>query len=102
VAYGLGNFISNLPVPDGIWTEETRDGIVVTVEIDRSGPRPRLSRPVARPLWVDRAAGWVVRDLATAAESEELMSRIGADIKRSWQRTARVVGEYLPDSDLSR
>jgi hypothetical protein len=102
VAYGLGNFISNLPVPDGIWTEETRDGIVVTVEIDRSGPRPRLTRPVARPIWVDRAAGWVVRDLATAAESEELMSRIGADIERSWQRTARVVGEYLPDSDLSR
>jgi poly-gamma-glutamate synthesis protein (capsule biosynthesis protein) len=96
VAYGLGNFISNLPVPDGIWTEATQDGIVITVEIDRSGITPRLMRPVARPLWVDRAAGWVVRDLATAAESENLMARIGTDARQSWQRTAQVVGEYLP------
>jgi poly-gamma-glutamate capsule biosynthesis protein CapA/YwtB (metallophosphatase superfamily) len=95
VAYGLGNFISTMPVPGSIWPPSSRDGIVVTIEIDRSGSRPRLTTPVARPLWVDHDAGWVVRDLATTAESENLMSRIGNEVRQSWQRTARVVGDYL-------
>lgn len=100
VAYGLGNFISNLPVPGGVWTEESRDGIVLTVEIERHGGQPRLAQPVARPLWVDRDAGWVVRDIATAWESDPLRARLGTDLQRSWQRTARVVGDFLPASSI--
>lgn len=97
VAYGLGNVISNLPVPDGIWTEATRDGIVLEVVVERDGEGgTHIAAPVARPVWVDRDAGWVVRDVATALDRPDLVERLGPQLEASWKRTAAVVDGYLP------
>ncbi len=99
VAYGLGNFISNMPIVDGDFAgEATRDGIVleVTFGADDADPSPHVLSLVARPIWVDRDAGWVVRDVWSARTEPDLHARVGRNLDESWQRTAAVVGPFLP------
>ena len=54
-----------------------------------------IEAPIARPVWVDRDAGWVVRDLAVAVTDPELVARLGPELEHSWVRTAAVVGVFL-------
>jgi poly-gamma-glutamate synthesis protein (capsule biosynthesis protein) len=99
VAFGLGNFISNMPTDHPVWDESTRDGIVLEVELRRGQATPSgvaISGLVARPIWVDEDAGWVVRDVAAARLDPSLTARIGPELDDSWRRTASVVGAFLP------
>ncbi len=99
VAYGLGNFISNMPIADSEFTSEaTRDGLVLEVEFGADGADPQLhiTSIVARPTWVDRDAGWVVRDVWSGLLEPELSARLGGDLDESWRRTAAIVGPFLP------
>jgi hypothetical protein len=102
VAYGLGNVLSNMPLGSGPFTgADTGDGVVLEAVLDPSligagPPGSAVTQLVARPVWVDRAAGWVVRDLASARRDPVLMASIGAEVEASWARTAAVVGAYLP------
>lgn len=98
VAYGLGDFVSNMPPPGSIWTEDTRDGIVVEIDIvDVDAPSgPRFTTPVAHPIWVDKSAGWVVRDVAAALARPDLVARVGGELVASWKRTTAVVGAWVP------
>jgi hypothetical protein len=96
VAYGLGNLISNLPVPGPIWTEDTRDGIILDVVVRRSATgEVTVGRPPARPVWVDRDAGWVVRDLLTARTDPDLVGRLEPQLNDSWERTTAVVAAFV-------
>jgi poly-gamma-glutamate capsule biosynthesis protein CapA/YwtB (metallophosphatase superfamily) len=97
VAFGLGNLISNLPVPTGIWTEASRDGAIVEVVVERNDDDTDLSigRPTVHAVWVDRDAGWVVRDVATALRDPELVARLGPQLTTSWKRTAAVMGDIV-------
>ena len=97
VAYGLGNLISNMPTGDPVWDDSTRDGIVLEVEVSRN-PRTvaSIGTIIAHPIWVDRDAGWVVRDVGAARLDPELAARIGAALDESWSRTASVVGAQMP------
>ena len=96
VAYGLGNLISNLPAPDGVWGAASRDGLVVEIVVQRANNATvSIEAPIARPVWVDRDAGWVVRDLAIAVTDPELVARLGQEFEQSWGRTAAVVGDFL-------
>lgn len=99
VAYGLGNFISNMPIADSEFSgEATRDGFVLDVTFggDDTDPSPHVLAIVARPIWVDRDAGWVVRDVWSALAEPELQGRIGGDLDDSWRRTSAVVGAFVP------
>lgn len=99
VAYGLGNFVSNMPIVDSEFSgEASRDGIVLEVtfggdDVDLS---PHVLAIVARPIWVDRDAGWVVRDVYSARSEPDLHDRVGRDLDESWRRTAAVVGAFVP------
>jgi len=94
VAFGLGNFISNLPTIDSIWGPETQDGVVLTVEVDRTGDRPEITDVVAHPTWVDKDAGWIVRDVVSALADDSL-TRIHRQLEISLQRTKQVAGEWV-------
>jgi hypothetical protein len=122
VAYGLGNLVSNMPFGDGVFSAPaTGDGVVLVVEFSPPTRRddadgadadgadadgadadgadadgPVISGIVARPIWVDQAAGWVVRDVATARRDPTLAAAIGRELDDSWRRTAAVVGPLLP------
>ncbi len=99
VAYGLGNFISNMPIADSEFASEaTRDGLVLEVEfgVDSADPGLRVASIVARPIWVDRDGGWVVRDVCSGRLEPELSARVGRVLDDSWRRTAAIVGPSLP------
>ena len=91
VAYGLGNLISNLPVPDSYWGPETQDGAILTVEIDRTGTVPTISAVAVHPIWVDKTGKWVVRDVLRSIADGEATSAIEASLRR----TSRVLGEWI-------
>lgn len=97
VAFGLGNLISNLPVPTGIWTEASRDGAMIEVMVDRNIDDTEVSigQPVVRAVWVDREAGWVVRDVVSALRDPELTARLGDQLVTSLRRTTAVMGEFV-------
>lgn len=99
VAFGLGNLISNMPLPSGPFTaDDTRDGLVLQVELS---PAPdgsvAIARVVARPVWVDRDAGWVVRDVAAALADDALVARVGPELRASWERTSVFVPWLVPE-----
>ncbi|MBI5088185.1 MAG: CapA family protein [Actinobacteria bacterium] len=99
VAFGLGNFISNMPTGDPVWDESTRDGLVLEVQLLRDQPTPSgvaIAGVIAHPTWVDHDAGWSVRDVESARRDPALADRIGDDLEASWQRTAAVVGAFMP------
>ena len=102
VAYGLGNLIANMPLGSGPFTSAaTGDGVLLDVVIDpalvASGPPgTAVTALVARPVWVDQAAGWVVRDVTTARADPALRAVVGDELDASWERTAAVVGPFLP------
>lgn len=98
VAWGLGNFISNMPHAEGPFlAEDTRDGllleVVLTPQADGTVP---VTQVVARPIWVDHDAGWVVRDVATGLQDPDLVARVGRDLAASWERTGGFVPWLLP------
>ena len=66
------------------------------VELRRVSGGVIVGRVVAHPAWADRDAGWVVRDVAAARLDPQLVARVGAALDASWNRTAAVVGPFLP------
>ncbi|MGA1053547.1 MAG: CapA family protein [Ilumatobacteraceae bacterium] len=91
VAYGLGNLISNLPVPDSFWGPETQDGALLTVEIDRTGSTPTITAVEVFPTWVDKSAGWIIRDVLRSISDGEATSSIDTSLRR----TSRVLGDWI-------
>ena len=98
VAWGLGNFVSNMPIAGSPFpSEDTRDGLLLEVVLTPTPDgRVPITEVVARPIWVDHDAGWVVRDVARARQDPDLVARIGPELDASWARTARFVPWLLP------
>ena len=68
--------------------------MVLTVEIDRTGDRPVITDVVAHPTWVDKDAGWIVRDVISALADDSL-ARIHRQLESSLERTSKIVGEWI-------
>ena len=94
VAYGLGNVLSNLPVVDSIWGPETQDGVILTVELDRTSDTPVVSDMTIIPTWVDKDAGWIIRNVQAGIGDDDL-GRIQSALNASLGRTSRVLGEWI-------
>lgn len=94
VAYGLGNVLSNLPTIDSIWGPETQDGVILTVEVDRSGDTPLVSDLAIIPTWVDKDAGWVIRDVQ-AGRADPDLARIHGSLEQSLKRTGDVLADWI-------
>ena len=94
VAYGLANFISNLPTIDSIWGPETQDGVILTVEINRAGDAPAVSDLAIVPTWVDKAAGWIIRDVHAGLADPDL-ARIHGSLEQSLSRASEVLADWI-------
>lgn len=96
VAFGLGNFLSNMPTGDS-WPASSQDGAVITVTIDELADHSLVVRqPVVQPTWVDRDAGWVIRPVLTDLADPTVSDGTRAELARSLARTAEVLGPFLP------
>ena len=94
VAYGLGNVLSNLPTIDSIWGPETQDGVILTVEVNRTGDTPVVSDLAIIPTWVDKDAGWIIRDVQAGLADPDL-ARIHGSLEQSLNRTNRVLSDWI-------
>lgn len=96
VVYGLGNVLSNHPSTDQ-WPAASQDAMIVTVgaTVHPDGRRS-ITAPVVYPTWVDKESGRVIRNvLAELADPDVPPGRRPA-LEASRDRTARIVGRYLP------
>jgi poly-gamma-glutamate capsule biosynthesis protein CapA/YwtB (metallophosphatase superfamily) len=95
VAYGLGNFISNMPTGPS-WPASTQDGAVLVVEItERRRGGFDVGRPVVHPTWVDRERGWVIRPVLGDLADPSVPAAVKGALAVSLERTRSVVGDFL-------
>ena len=95
VVFGLGNILSNLPTSDR-WPASSQDGMVVTISVTVGTDGASVARPEVHPTWVDKADGWVVRPVLEQLADPMISRRIRSELERSLDRTAGVVGDFLP------
>ena len=95
VVFGLGNILSNLPTSSN-WPAASQDAMVATVPITvgRDGA-VEVGRPIVHPTWVDKDANWTVRDVLAELGRGDLSPELRAQLQRSLERTAAVVGEFV-------
>jgi hypothetical protein len=95
VAYGLGNFISNMPTGPS-WPASTQDGAVLVVEVvERRSGGFDIGRPVVHPTWVDRERGWVIRPVLADLADPQVPAAVKGALAASLDRTRSVLGDFL-------
>lgn len=96
VVYGLSNLISNLGQIKG-WPAGAADGAIAQVRFVRQADgRWAADRPLVEPTWVDAPDGWVVRPVLADLADPTVPEHVKAQLRASLERTASVVGAYLP------
>ncbi len=101
VAFGLGNFLSNMR--ESAWfPASSQDGAIVdfnvtfVVNAEKStGFEAVVDRPRVTPTWVDRDNGWVIRDVHAQLADPTIPGGRRAALLRSLARTTAVVGEFV-------
>jgi poly-gamma-glutamate synthesis protein (capsule biosynthesis protein) len=94
VLFGLGNILSNLPTSDR-WPAASQDAMVVTLTMTVGADGSVVvERPVAHPTWVDKHAGWIVRDVDAELARPDLAAAQRALLDESRRRTVAVVGDF--------
>lgn len=64
---------------------------------DPTGARAvAIDRPTVRPTWVDREAGWIVRDVLAELARDDLGAGQRGRLEASLARTQRIVGDFIP------
>lgn len=98
VMFGLGNFLTNMPTKSAR-PEEGQDGAIVTLTMTRAANnRVTVSQPVVYPTWVDKRAGYTIRNLSAdlayaSAEAAGIASRRWFDELSSLRRTRKILGD---------
>ena len=95
VMYGLGNVLSNLPT-DERWPINSQDAVIATTSltITTSG-KAAFDKPVMHPTWVDKAHGWVIRDVQKSLSSSTISYGLARELESSLGRTTQVLGDYI-------
>jgi hypothetical protein len=96
VIYGLSNLVSNLGEIAG-WPAGAADGAVAEVRFVRQDDgRYIADPPVVHPTWVDAPAGWIVRPVLADLADPAVPDGVKARLQASLERTAAVLGAFLP------
>jgi hypothetical protein len=99
VAFGLGNFISNMPLPNNSWPASSQDGVIVGVTIAEQPDGTFLvERPTVTPTWVDRDHGWVIRPVVADLADPTVAEPIKTLLRQSLARTTATYGDLITPS----
>lgn len=91
VLNSLGNFISAMPTGDK-WPASTQDGAIVLVDVtQRHDGSVEVHRPRVVATWVDREAGYVVRDVRSWLADHPDDVRV----RESLERTLKTMGDFV-------
>jgi poly-gamma-glutamate synthesis protein (capsule biosynthesis protein) len=95
VAFGLGNFLSNMPTDDH-WPRSTQDGVILGVTIAEQPDGTFLvERPTITPTWVDRLHGWVIRPVVADLADPSVAAATRAQLQRSLERALALYGDMV-------
>lgn len=99
VAFGLGNFLSNMPTDDH-WPRSSQDGVIlgITISEQRDGSLT-IEQPTITPTWVDRKDGWVIRPVVADLADPGLPPATRQQLQRSLERATALYGDLV---DVSR
>ena len=91
VLQSLGNFISAMPTGDK-WPPSTQDGAIVLVDVtEQVDGSIVVQRPRVVPTWVDREAGYIVRDVRSW-----LITHPGdVRVQDSLERTLKTMSDFV-------
>lgn len=102
VAFGLGNFLSNMRESEW-FPASSQDGAVVTFNVTfvdnaskPNGVEAVVDRPQVTPTWVDTGSGWVIRDVLTQLADPTIPGDRRGGLSESLARTRAVLGEFVP------
>jgi poly-gamma-glutamate synthesis protein (capsule biosynthesis protein) len=100
VIFGLSNLLSNMPT-DSRWPEASQDGALVEVTIRVNEDEVSVGRPVVHPTWVDKEAGFIIRETIGGGERADLAAGTRRSLHASVARTMKILGPFIPKSGLS-
>ena len=89
VVYGMGNFLSNQSI--ACCAEETRDGVMVDLEVQGRGDDLRVAKVTYVPTWVE-IGPFTITPVARALRNPSLPAETHAALKESWRRTTHAIG----------
>jgi hypothetical protein len=96
VMFGLGNFLSNMPV-EARWPAGTQDGVIMQVQIDqRPDGTIRIGTPIAYPTWVDKHDGYVIRPVLQTLADPTISDGLRSRLYESLLRTREVLVDFIP------
>lgn len=96
VMFGLGNFLSNMPV-EARWPAATQDGVIVELMITQLPDGTfAIGTPVALPTWVDKNNGYVIRPVLSTLEDPTTSDGMRAILYASLLRTRAVLAAFIP------
>lgn len=102
VAFGLGNFLSNMRESEW-FPASSQDGAVVNFNVTLvdnaskpNGVEAVVDRPHVTPTWVDRDDGWVIRDVLAQLADPTIPGARRSGLSQSLARTTDVLGEFIP------
>jgi poly-gamma-glutamate synthesis protein (capsule biosynthesis protein) len=94
VAYGLGNFLSNMPTGRR-WPASSQDGALLTVDVEVTPDGAvTVARPIVVPTWVDRET-FEIRPVTDDLLDPALPAERRAALEASLARTSSVLGDFL-------
>jgi poly-gamma-glutamate synthesis protein (capsule biosynthesis protein) len=95
VAYGLGNFLSNMPTGAFPMPQSQDGAILVATVVEWPDGRVSFDTPQVLPTWVDRNAGWVIRSVLHEVDRPGLDPGLRTALLGSLWRTARLLGPFI-------
>lgn len=96
VVFGMGDFLSNMPVASQ-WTASTQDGVIVTIGMHRlADGTVQVDRPVALPTWVDKDRGFIIRPVLEQVSDPNVPAGLRGQLYQSLSRTNGVIGAFVP------
>lgn len=98
VAFGLGHLVADSPagVP---WLAASQDSAVLAVPftVDDAGVA-QSGMPQVWPMWIDREAGWLVRDIGRTLQDPATPAGLREVLNGSLDRTTVVMGPFIAPS----
>jgi poly-gamma-glutamate synthesis protein (capsule biosynthesis protein) len=95
VIFGLSNLLSNMPT-DSRWPEASQDGALVEVTLRVDEDIVSVKRPIVHPTWVDKKAGFVVREAIGGGGRADLAEGVRRSLHASLARTMKLLGAFVP------
>lgn len=97
VVYGMGNLLADQTI--ACCSVETRDGVIVRVEVTDTGDDLHVKRITYTPTWI-QLGSHIITPVARALENPSTPADVRVVLEASWRRTRAAVGSLVRKYDV--